>query len=150
MNEVETGTPITAHSVGQLVTKIGETARIVVNAVEGKTASAHDLRRTFASRWARKVAPAILQKLMRHASIQTTMGYYVDLDVDEMADELWANHPATAAVSLPPGNISGNICPDSAENKESPAIVTDCRALPYASEGDGNRTRNHRIDSPVL
>jgi len=29
------------------------------------------------------------------------MGYYVDLDVDEMADDLWANHPATAAVSLP-------------------------------------------------
>ncbi len=101
LNEVETGSPITAHSVGQLVTKIGETARIVVNAVEGKTASAHDLRRTFASRWAKRVAPAILQKLMRHASIQTTMGYYVDLDVDEMADDLWANHPATAAVSLP-------------------------------------------------
>ena len=24
------------------------------------------------------------------------MEYYVDLDVDEMADDLWANHPATA------------------------------------------------------
>ncbi len=57
LNEVETGIPITAHSVGQLVAKIGETAGIVVNAVEGKTASAHDLRRTFASRWARRVAP---------------------------------------------------------------------------------------------
>lgn len=94
------GSPITAHSIGQIVTRIGEKARIVVNAVEGKTASAHDLRRSFASRWAKRVAPAILQKLMRHASIQTTMGYYVDLDVDEMADELWANHPAApAAVS---------------------------------------------------
>ncbi len=48
LNEVETGIPITAHSVGQLVAKIGEKAGVIVNAVEGKTASAHDLRRTFA------------------------------------------------------------------------------------------------------
>jgi len=107
------------------------------------------IRRTFASRWAKRVAPAILQKLMRHACIQTTMGYYVDLDVDEMADDLWANHPATAAVSLAPGNTSGNIGPDSAKNEESPETVTDCRAFTYVSEGDGNRTRNHRIDSLV-
>ena len=73
----------------------------LTKAVEGKTASAHDLRRTFASRWAKRVAPAILQKLMRHASIQTTMGYYVDLDVDEMADELWANQSRTVG-NVPP------------------------------------------------
>ena len=147
LNEVETGTPITAHSVGQLVTKIGEKARIIVNAVEGKTASAHDLRRTFASRWAKRVAPAILQKLMRHASIQTTMGYYVDLDVDEMADELVGQPSGNGGRS---GNTSGNIGPESAENEESPTTVTDCEAFTYISEGDGNRTRNHRIDSPVL
>ncbi len=147
---VKTGSPITAHSIGQLVAKIGEKAGVVVNAVEGKTASAHDLRRTFASRWAKRVAPAILQKLMRHASIQTTMGYYVDLDVDEMADELWASHPATAAVSPPESNISGNIGPKSAQDDESPTTVNDCGACTYESEGDGGRTRNHRIDSPVL
>ena len=78
--------------MGKLVAEIGEKAGAIVNAVDRKTASAHDLRRAFATRWARRVAPAILQKLMRHASIQTTMGYYVDLDVDEMADDLWANH----------------------------------------------------------
>ena len=81
------------------------------------------------------MAPAILQKLMRHASIQTTMGYYVDLDVDEMADELWANHPATAAVSLPPGNTSGNIRPDSAKNEESPTTVSDCQAFHLHQRG---------------
>jgi len=127
--------------LGSWLPKIGEKAGVIVNPVEGKTASAHDLRRTFASRWAKRVAPAILQKLMRHASIQTTMGYYVDLDVDEMADELWASHPATAAVSLPSGNIPGNICPDTAKNEEKPDTVTDDRALPYVSEGDGGRTR---------
>ena len=81
--------------------EIGEKAGVVVNAVECKTASAHDLRRLFASRWAKRVAPAILQELMRHASIQTMMGFYVDLDVDEMADELWANHhPADVKTGL--------------------------------------------------
>lgn len=32
----------------------------------------------------------MLQRLMRHAHIQTTMQYYVDLDVDDIADEVWA------------------------------------------------------------
>jgi hypothetical protein len=50
---------------------------------------------------------------MRHASIETTMGYYVDLNVDEMADDLWANHPAgvKGGNKPAPGNISGNIRP---------------------------------------
>ena len=33
--------------------------------------------------------PAVLQKLMRHESIETTMGYYVDLDADELAEDLY-------------------------------------------------------------
>ena len=60
------------------------------------------------------------------------------------------NTPSQAAISGPSGNTSGNIGPDSAENEESPTTISDCQALPYVSEGDGNRTRNHRIDSPVL
>ena len=95
-------------------------AGCIVNAVERKTASAHDLRRAFATRWAKRVAPAILQKLMRHASINTTMGYYVDLDVDEMAEELWANHhPAEVKAGLP-GNTSGNNGPESAKKRRKP------------------------------
>ncbi len=84
---------------------------MVVNAADGKTASAHDLRRTFGTRWAKRVMPAVLRKLMRHASIETTMGYYVDLDVDEMADDLWGGKWSEKTVS---GNISGNIRPDDA------------------------------------
>ncbi len=143
LNATGMDAPLAAEHCGKVVAKIGATAGVIVNAVEGKTASAHDLRRTFASRWARKVAPAILQKLMRHASIQTTMGYYVDLDVDEMADELWANFK-------PAGNIPGNIAPESAKNEESPATITDCGAFTYASEDEGDRTLNLRIDSPML
>ena len=30
---------------------------------------------------------------MRHANVQTTMQFYVDLDVDEMADDLMGQTP---------------------------------------------------------
>ena len=63
-----------------------------------KYASVHDLRRSFGSRWARRVMPAELKKLMRHASIETTMAYYVDQDAETIAERLWTAE----------GNISGN------------------------------------------
>jgi integrase len=103
-----TGTRLTVANVSSMIVAIGKKARIVVNAGAGKTASVHDLRRSFGSRWAKRVMPAVLRRLMRHANVQTTMQYYVDLDVDEMADDLWASHPATP-VSEPFGNNRGNI-----------------------------------------
>jgi len=42
-----------------------------------KYASAHDLRRSFGDRWADLVMPGVLQEMMRHESIETTMKYYV-------------------------------------------------------------------------
>ena len=33
--------------------------------------------------------PAVLKMLMRHASIDTTMKYYVNIDSDHIAVELW-------------------------------------------------------------
>jgi integrase len=88
LNVTGTSTPLSAHSVGAKVAAIGARAGVVVNPVDRKTASVHDLRRGFATRWARRVTPAILQRLMRHSSIATTMTYYVDLDTDKMADDL--------------------------------------------------------------
>ena len=41
------------------------------------------------ARWAKPVTPAIIQRLMRHANIDTTMKYYLDQDADEVARELW-------------------------------------------------------------
>ena len=140
------GQPKHPREIGRIVSVIGRMAGVVVNKADGKFASAHDLRRAFGTRWAKRVMPAVLRRLMRHASIGTTMGYYVDLDSADVADQLWASYGNTPAA----GNTAGNTRPQEAENKESPATVTDCRALPYDSEGDGNRTRNHRIDSPVL
>ncbi len=52
--------------------------------------------------------PAVLRKLARHANIATTLAYYVDLDADAMADELWAKHTATTGNKGPAGNNFGN------------------------------------------
>ena len=84
-----TGKPITPRRIGRVVSAIGKLAKVVVNKTDGKYASAHDLRRAFGTRWARRVMPATLQLLMRHESIETTMRYYVDLDADDLAAELW-------------------------------------------------------------
>jgi integrase len=40
----------------------------------------HDLRRSFGSRYAAVVPAQVLQRLMRHADIKTTMAYYADVD----------------------------------------------------------------------
>ena len=121
-------TSLDVHHVGQIVDKIGVKSGVIVNAVDGKHASAHDLRRTFGTRWARRVMPAVLQKLMRHANVQTTMQYYVDLNVDEVADTLWAKHPATPADSEAQdrafGNTSGNTGPESVNTAKCAIVVT--------------------------
>lgn len=78
----------TANHAGRVISAIGKKAKIVVN-TDGKTASAQDLRRTFATRWAVRVQPAVLKELMRHRQISTTMEYYVDIDGSTIAAELW-------------------------------------------------------------
>ena len=50
-----TGVPMTAARVGRVISDIGKRAKIVVNKAEGKFASAHDLRRSFGTRWAKRV-----------------------------------------------------------------------------------------------
>ncbi len=85
------GKQMTHKRVSRIVSAIGKAAGVVVNKTEGKFASAHDLRRSFGTRWASRVKPATLQLLMRHRSIETTLKYYVDQDADDVADELWRN-----------------------------------------------------------
>jgi len=55
-----------------------------------KYASAHDCRRSFGTRWAYRVLPQVLQQLMRHERIETTLGYYVELEATRTADAIWA------------------------------------------------------------
>lgn len=73
--------------------RIGRAAGVVVSdSPTGKVkhASAHDMRRSFGTRWARRVMPAVLQALMRHEHIETTMRYYVAVEAGDVARQVWA------------------------------------------------------------
>jgi integrase len=81
-------------AVSKVVSAIGESAGVVdEREVDGKTVrkfvSAHDLLRAFGQRWASRVMPTVLRELMRHASIATTMAYYVGSNAEATADVLW-------------------------------------------------------------
>jgi integrase len=99
---------MTPPRIGRIISEIGKRAGVVVRKSEGKFASAHDLRRSFGTRWAPRVKPVTLQLLMRHRSIETTLKYYVAQDADEIADELWkdfSEEPSAKAAEdqdLPP------------------------------------------------
>jgi integrase len=92
--------------------RIGEVAGVVVDKKDDKTifASAHDLRRSFGLRWSRRVMPPVLQELMRHESIETTMKFYVGQDAQSTAAELHrAFSDAKPAESL--GSLLGDPVP---------------------------------------
>lgn len=82
------GCRISPKFASKIISLIGKASEIKVND-DGKFASAHDLRRSFGTRWALKVRPITLKSLMRHASIETTLRYYVDLDCEDVGAELW-------------------------------------------------------------
>jgi integrase len=46
----------------------------------GVRVTLHDLRRTFGSRYAPHVSAPVLQRLMRHADIKTTLTFYTNVD----------------------------------------------------------------------
>ena len=83
----------TLDRVSRVISAIGEAAHIKVHTSlstgKVKYASAHDLRRSFGTRWAMRIPAQVLQRMMRHSTIETTMRYYVDLDAEDVADVLW-------------------------------------------------------------
>ena len=141
------GEPSTPELISETVTTIGRRAGVVVSrkektdrktgkAIEAvKYASCHDLRRSFATRWANRVKPATLQLLMRHADIQTTMKYYVAQDADEVADELWAGYkPATPGKNVENGNTYGNTWQNRATDSEPAKVVNHCGTRKYETK----------------
>ncbi|MHB0956844.1 MAG: tyrosine-type recombinase/integrase [Pirellulaceae bacterium] len=76
------------ETIGRVITEIGRRAHVRVNET-GKPASAHDLRRSFGDRWAAKVVPTVLMRLMRHANIQTTMAFYATGEIDSISEVVW-------------------------------------------------------------
>ena len=79
--------------VSAIVCQIGEAAKVVVDrdsrTDKVKFGSAHDLRRSFGDRWARRVMPVVLQELMRHESIETTLKFYVAANAEMTAQAVW-------------------------------------------------------------
>ena len=78
------------QKAGKIIAQIGAAAKVVTDPATGRTATAHDLRRAFGARWSKRVMPATLKEIMRHADIQTTMTYYVAQNAKVTASELWA------------------------------------------------------------
>lgn len=88
-----------ANGVGKVISRIGrETGIVTGRSHTGLTifASAHDLRRTFGTYWAARVKPLTLQRLMRHADFSTTLAYYVDLSLEDIAKDCWSAVPKIA------------------------------------------------------
>jgi integrase len=89
--------PMSPEQVGYTITALGKLAGVVVKRTPTgdpekpglKYASAHDLRRSFGDRWASRVMPQVLMELMRHETIETTMGYYVGKNAQATAAVLW-------------------------------------------------------------
>ena len=90
-------------TASKTIAGIGEAAGVkVAETAKGQPryASAHDLRRAFGFRWSVRVMPPALRELMRHASITTTMEFYVGRNAEATAETVWsafAKHSAKPA-----------------------------------------------------
>jgi len=118
---------LSAAHVGRVVCAIGEAANIKVAEKGGKVkyASAHDLRRSFGERWVPRVMPNVLQELMRHENIQTTMRYYVGQNAKRTSAILWEAHRARPMG----GTLGGSAVNPPSLNEESLAEVQDSTRL---------------------
>ena len=77
-------------TVSNWLVDIGKAAKVKVDEKDGseKYASAHDIRRAFGTRWAKIVPASLLQQLMRHANIETTMSFYVNITAKDTMSEI--------------------------------------------------------------
>lgn len=98
--------------VSKTLCRVGQKAGVKVH-TDPKTAkvkygSAHDLRRSFGERWASRVMPQVLQELMRHESIETTLRYYVGRNAQNTAETIWNAYESTRNTV---GSTLGNSAP---------------------------------------
>lgn len=84
---------ITGKRAGRVLAFIGRKSGVVVNDASGGTVTAHDLRRSFGTRWAAAgIGFSDLQRIMRHSSVETTKRYYVRHQANEVAERLRSLH----------------------------------------------------------
>jgi integrase len=95
--EGRTGRPLALSSVGSRVIRLARAA--------GVKLSMHALRRGFGCRYAGKVPAQVLQQLMRHANIRTTMDYYVNTEQAAMEAVLGRDIPS----HVPPAPKSADV-----------------------------------------
>jgi integrase len=111
--------------VSKVISAIGEAAGVKVatdiRTGRVKYASAHDCRRAFGERWASRVMPPILQQLMRHASIDTTLRFYVGKNADTAAAAVWQS------VGRRLGNTSGHSTPKTTCNDGAAVVASESR-----------------------
>ncbi len=93
--------PVGLEWASKVISEIGKKAQVAVGKRKvrdkktgelcevPKYASAHDLRRSFGSRWCVRVMPPVLQELMRHEDINTTLKYYVGQNAQRTANAVW-------------------------------------------------------------
>ena len=71
----------TSRQTGESIKESAMSLRVIALAKKaGVKLSMHTLRKGFGCRYAAKVSAHVLQRLMRHASIGTTMDYYANID----------------------------------------------------------------------
>jgi integrase len=97
------GRPIGLSAIGERIIRLAKKAHVKL--------TIRSLRRGFGCRYAGKVPAQVLQRLMRHASINTTMAYYANVDDAVME-----------AVLGPKRNTSRN---SHAPNQQDPSATVD-------------------------
>lgn len=108
----------TSMHLSKQIAKIGKAAKIITASDTDRTifASAHDFRRSFGKRWARRIPAHELQLVMRHSDIKTTMTFYVEREAESASDSMWEGLANTFANSA--DNQAGSI------NEKTPQPVT--------------------------
>ena len=76
---------IARRTVQKVVTQIGKRAGVITNPQTGHTATAHDLRRSYATALARRYGYGAAQLGAGHADIETTMHY---VDAEQLAAQM--------------------------------------------------------------
>ena len=112
--------------VMRTLARIGQAAGVVVSrSTDGKVkyASAHDLRRSFCTRWARMVMPQVLTRMARHHSIQTTMAYYVTQSAEDTADAAYEAFAMKNGGKVPEKVPVGPIAPTDTILNETQAVT---------------------------
>ena len=124
---------MTVKRAVRVISAIGRAAGVVVNTKNGKCVSAHDLRRAFATRWAKRgTSIMMLKELMRHSSIETTERYYVDIQADDVAAQLHSLMPREPIS----GQFSGHLA-HAAQASEQPEVQKPIIPREIRAEGRG-------------